>query len=779
MRKKFSAEDYDEPLSDIEKRAMGMKLKQIVRKNDIDGVAVLLAAGVDVNECVRSDFTPLMTAVTNSSRKCVSFLANLEKTNLNAKDLTNIGNTALHIACCNGEWGCVKALVGAGAKVEETNSLLETPLQYATKEKKGGGPYQEKDIVQKMLEYQWEGESDSDADELPPPPTPPEKKDEGEEENVNVEMQPPSPSVEENVVTTSEAKDARDEMIKKNQKDSVFDTRHKSLRDRDKAREEAETARRDAVFDSIDTDNSGKISRKEFLKAKMGTESDFDDFDEDGSGWISRFEFRRKFKVKWYNNSALIFDCGSEVTKAGMAGALEPWVVQPTNIGINQRMCPHDFEGFMPQRKMTNCLGEDGKKRFSVGWDARYKHEYYNVRRLVDLGSVRGLRYEDEETGVATYETKYGTSDRAWSEISAYMRIISDQFLTTTPEDRGLVYIVHPSELPGYYEKLASTFFDELNCPGLYLGCHQQLSLYSTGRTTGCVLDIGGGVTFAAPFHDGELLKRGLRRLPFGGGRITDWFHCIMRKRLRESASFARSEGLPIVRTRVPGILGRDLADHVKKKLGYIALGETHIDIYKRQCAMLEKKGEGSLPGYELPDGNIFQIGTERIQGPESLFHPELLNNMVMPVPKSATSPGGPAAIMTLEPLSWREKGRWGARCGKTRDSLPGVHEIVAEAIEENGINSDTPQGLEVKADLYRNIVLSGGTSKTKGFAQRFEQEFSELATAKVEITEACEYATWVGASLLASLQTFSGLCLTKQHFEEIGPHLVGKHMNF
>eukprot|EP00501_MAST-03F_sp_TOSAG23-6_P000043 GSMAST32.ASY1.ANO1.44.1 assembled CDS len=255
--------------------------------------------------------------------------------------------------------------------------------------------------------------------------------------------------------------------------------------------------------------------------------------------------------------------------------------------------------------------------------------------------------------------------------------------------------------------------------PGLFLGCHSQLSLYATGRTTGCVLDCGGGVTWAAPFFDAELLHRGLRRLPFGGKRITDWLHGHIDKRMREAASVARSEEY-------------HLASHVKHSLCYVAVGDTCDDIYKRDCAVLLEKGERKLPGYELPDGNIIKFGNERIRGPECLFNPSLFDDMLIQYPKSDTS---------------------------------------THTIEEK---------MEIQNDLYNNIILSGGSTKFKGFQQRFSQEISaKVPLQKTNIVSAPEYGAWKGGSIMGSMSTFSALCLTKQHFEEIGPHLVQRHLPF
>ena len=41
---------------------------------------------------------------------------------------------------------------------------------------------------------------------------------------------------------------------------------------------------------------------------------------------------------------------------------------------------------------------------------------------------------------------------------------------------------------------MAEIFFESFNVPALYVSVQAVLSLYSSGRTTGVVLDIGDGV---------------------------------------------------------------------------------------------------------------------------------------------------------------------------------------------------------------------------------------------------------------------------------------------
>lgn len=81
----------------------------------------------------------------------------------------------------------------------------------------------------------------------------------------------------------------------------------------------------------------------------------------------------------------------------------------------------------------------------------------------------------------------------------------------------------------------------------------------------------------------------------------------------------------------------------------------------------------------------------------------------------------------------------------------PGVHQIVVEAIHRTD--------MDLRKALYGNIVLSGGSTLTKGFGNRLLHEVQRLAVKdmRIKILAPPEriYTTWTGGSILAGLSTF------------------------
>lgn len=79
------------------------------------------------------------------------------------------------------------------------------------------------------------------------------------------------------------------------------------------------------------------------------------------------------------------------------------------------------------------------------------------------------------------------------------------------------------------------------------------------------------------------------------------------------------------------------------------------------------------------------------------------------------------------------------------------MHQIVVDAISRTD--------LDLRKSLYSNIVLSGGSTLTKGFGDRLLTELQKLAVKDMRIKIFApperKYSTWIGGSILAGLSTF------------------------
>ena len=82
---------------------------------------------------------------------------------------------------------------------------------------------------------------------------------------------------------------------------------------------------------------------------------------------------------------------------------------------------------------------------------------------------------------------------------------------------------------------------------------------------------------------------------------------------------------------------------------------------------------------------------------------------------------------------------------------FPGIHELT--------FNSIMKCDVDVRKDLYANVVLSGGTTMFNNIAERISKEVSALAPSSMKIKVVApperKYSVWIGGSILSSLSTF------------------------
>uniref|UniRef100_UPI00398F4F30 actin-1-like n=1 Tax=Pristiophorus japonicus TaxID=55135 RepID=UPI00398F4F30 len=255
--------------------------------------------------------------------------------------------------------------------------------------------------------------------------------------------------------------------------------------------------------------------------------------------------------------AAVVMDNGTGYTKAGFAGDDKPSVVVHSLVGI-----PNQTDN-----------------------DPRKGPDYY-------IGSAIPSDPWITKTQVVT---KGIVTD--WDALEMLMHHVFYHELRVAPEDQAVLLSDSPLSPTANREKSAELLFENFGVPAMYVAHQSVLSLYSTGRINGLIIESGLGVSCTAPIYNGYTLPHATYRLDLAGGRLSEY----MAKLLEDCGNTFSPEEMHIVH-------------NIKETCCYVAQ-----DFNKEMVA----NESDYLTDYKLPDGHIITIGNQRFRCPESLFKPE------------------------------------------------------------------------------------------------------------------------------------------------------------
>ncbi|CAI5762574.1 actin-related protein 3 isoform X1 [Pogona vitticeps] len=344
----------------------------------------------------------------------------------------------------------------------------------------------------------------------------------------------------------------------------------------------------------------------------------------------------------------------------------------------------------------------------------------------------------DEAIEKPTYATKWPIRHgivEDWDLMERFMEQVIFKYLRAEPEDHYFLLTEPPLNTPENREYTAEIMFESFNVPGLYIAVQAVLALAASWTSR----QVGERTLTGTVIDSGDGVTH---VIPVAEGYVIG--SCIKHIPIagRDITYFIQQ----LLREREVGIppeQSLETAKAVKERFSYVCPDLVkEFNKYDADGTKWIKQYTG-INAISKKEFTI-DVGYERFLGPEIFFHPEFANP----------------------------------------DFTQPISEVVDEVIQNCPI--------DVRRPLYKNIVLSGGSTMFRDFGRRLQRDLKRTVDARLKLSEELSggrlkpkpidvqvithhmqrYAVWFGGSMLASTPEFYQVCHTKKDYEEIGPSI-------
>lgn len=473
------------------------------------------------------------------------------------------------------------------------------------------------------------------------------------------------------------------------------------------------------------------------------------------------------------SSTTAVFDIGSHSIKCGLSSSTAPQAV-PTIAGA----CKYrPTFGIGTSSTMASGLGQLRMVGLQVmqGPNRGLLRLTYPVQHGVvqDWGALSILLQQSHEFARHPRSGSVAASGGTATDLVDQ----SSYTLTTPPGYYALVE--HPFSSRVQRQRLAEMLFEVgmgvenerttatsggSGARGIFCGVAPLLSLYSTGETSGVVLDVGEGVVSTAAALQGFALTPVMQREDGGatGGVVTAYLEQLMRvngtygrcahsgmQAAAESGSRGPSSGTQS--SSFPFGIGcsaeREILREVKEVCCQVAESAAHPQSLslgeaddRLQQAAHAPSLDAALVTYAaaaqrypaqthlLPDGTELRVGREAYEAPEVLFQPSLVGS-------------------------------------------------EARSIVEMVLSTVATADMDVRPALLQNVLLTGGGTMVRGLGPRFLSELLARTprNVKVRVVAPAErgYAAWLGAAFLSQLSSFPDMLVTREEYQEAGESIL------
>jgi len=333
-----------------------------------------------------------------------------------------------------------------------------------------------------------------------------------------------------------------------------------------------------------------------------------------------------------------------------------------------------------------------------------------------------------------SFPIRHGQIDN-WTHMEQFWEQCIFKYLRCEPEDHHFLLTEPPLNAPENREYLAEIMFETFNVPGLYIAVQAVLALAASWTSKQVTEKTLTGTVIDS--GDGVT-----HVIPVAEGYVIGSSIKHVPLAGRDISAFVQQ----LLRERgekVPPADSLDVAKRIKEKYSYVCPDLVkEYQKYDTEPSKWFKVYDGIEPVTQKP--YQVDVGYERFLGPEIFFNPEIFSSdWLTPLPK-----------------------------------------MVDDTVQSCPI--DTRRG------LYKNIVLSGGSTMFKDFDKRLQRDIKRAVDYRIQRSEELSggriksqpvdvkvishhmqrYAVWFGGSMLASTPEFYKVCHTKQQYDEVGPSI-------
>ncbi|KAI9667589.1 MAG: Arp2/3 complex subunit, actin nucleation center [Bathelium mastoideum] len=307
------------------------------------------------------------------------------------------------------------------------------------------------------------------------------------------------------------------------------------------------------------------------------------------------------------------------------------------------------------------------------------------------------------------------------------------KYLRVEPEDHYFLLTEPPLNPPENRENTAEIMFESFNCAGLYIAVQAVLALAASWTSTKVTENSLTGTVI----DSGEGVTH---VIPVAEGYVIGSSIKSIPIAGRELTSFVQQ----LLRERGEPDTSLKTAERIKERDCYVC--PDVVKEFARFDADPDQFRRFDVPNPAGPGRPplTVEVGYERFLAPEIFFNPEIYSS----------------------------------------DFLTPLPNIVDTVIQTSPI--------DVRRGLYKNIVLSGGSTLYRSFGRRLQRDIRHLVEERIRASEARSggaksgglevqvvehkrqrHGPWFGGSLLAQTPEFRSFCHTKAEYEEVGPSIV------